>query len=150
MNYLLMFETWFIAAVLLSLAEIVIPGGILLNLGIASLAVAFAVKFAIVDTWVMALTTWFIVATIMLFVVNIFTNKLFGAKQLVENTDEDLDIYGQQAEVTEAIGPGRNKGRVSFQGTSWTALGDGSEIVAGSQVKVICKDNISLIVEPLK
>jgi inner membrane protein len=147
MDILMMFETWFIVALVLSLAEIVIPGGILINLGIASILVAFGVKFAILDTWVMTLTAWFIIATFLLFVLNFFTNKWFGSAQTIENTDEDLAIFGEQALVVETIGPGQNKGRVAFHGTTWSALGDGTKIEQGSSVKIICKDNISLVVE---
>jgi len=149
MNYLLMVETWVIVAIVLSLAEIIIPGGILLNLGIASILVALGIKFAILDTWVMVLTVWFIVATFLLFFLNFFTNKFFGGKQLVENTDEELDIFGKEVLVVENIGPGTHKGRVEFQGTTWSALGDGSEIKAGKHAKIICKENISLVVEQL-
>jgi len=147
MNYLLMVETWVVVAIVLSLAEIIIPGGILLNLGIASILVALGIKFAILDTWVMVLTVWFIVATFLLFFLNFFTNKFFGGKQLVENTDEELDIFGKEVLVIENIGPGSQQGRVEFQGTTWSALGDGSEIKAGQQAKIICKENISLVVE---
>ena len=147
MNYLLMVETWVIVAVVLSLAEIIVPGGILLNLGIASVFVALGIKFAILDTWVMVLTVWFIVATFLLFFLNFFTNKFFGGKQLVENADEELDLFGKEVLVVENIGPGINKGRVEFQGTTWSALGDGSEIKAGKHAKIICKENISLVVE---
>jgi hypothetical protein len=150
MDILMMFETWFIMAIVLSLAEIIIPGGILINLGIASIIVAFGVKFAILETWVSTLTTWFILATFLLFILNFFTNKFFGGEQTIENTDEDLDIFGKEAVVIEKIGPGIGKGRVEFHGTTWSALSDGSEIPAGSQVKIVCKDNISLVVEPLK
>ncbi len=147
MDFLLMFETWILVAIVLSLAEIIIPGGILLNLGIASLIVAISIKFAIVDTWVMVLTLWFIVATFLLFILNFFTNKIFGSAQLVENVDDELDLFGQEVVVIENIGPGTKKGRVEFQGTTWTALGDGSEIKAGSHAKIVCKENISLVVE---
>jgi len=149
MNYLLMVETWIIVAVILSLAEIVIPGGILFNLGIASLIVAIGIKFAILDTWVMVLTVWFIVATFLLFILNFFTNKFFGGEKSIDNTDEELDIFGKDVLVIDNIGPGTQKGRVAFQGTTWTALGDGSEITAGSHAKIICKDNISLVVEKI-
>lgn len=149
MNYLLMVETWIVVAVVLSLAEIVIPGGILVNLGIASLIVALGVKFAILDTWVMVLTVWFIVATFLLFILNFFTNKFFGGEQSIDNTDEELDIFGKDVLVIDNIGPGTKKGRVEFQGTTWTALGDGSEIIAGNHAKIICKDNISLVVEKI-
>jgi hypothetical protein len=147
MDFLLMFETWVVVAIVLSLAEIIIPGGILLNLGIASLVVAISIQFAIVDTWVMVLTLWFIVATFLLFIVNIFTNKIFGSAQSIDNVDEELDIFGKDVVVVEDIGPGTKKGRVEFQGTTWSALGDGSEIKAGSHAKIICKENISLVVE---
>ncbi len=147
MDYLLMVETWVIVAVVLSLAEIIVPGGILLNLGLASLLVALGIKFAILDTWVMVLTVWFIVATFLLFFLNFFTNKFFGSKQTVDNVDEDLDVFGREVLVVDNIGPGTQKGRVEYQGTTWSALGDGSEIVAGSHAKIICKDNISLVVE---
>jgi len=149
MNYLLMVETWIVVAVVLSLAEIIIPGGILVNLGIASLIVALGIKFAILDTWVMVLTVWFIVATFLLFFLNFFTNKFFGGDQSIDNTDEELDIFGKDVLVIDNIGPGTQKGRVEFQGTTWTALGDGSEITAGSHAKIICKDNISLVVEKI-
>ncbi|PCI59162.1 MAG: hypothetical protein COB35_12105 [Gammaproteobacteria bacterium] len=147
MDYLMMFETWIIVAIVLSLAEIIIPGGILLNLGIASVLVALGIKFAILDTWVMVLTVWFIVATFLLFFLNFFTNKFFGGKQSIDNTDEELDIFGKNVLVIDNIGPGTQKGRVEFQGTTWSALGDGSEIKSGSTAKIICKDNISLVVE---
>jgi inner membrane protein len=147
MDYLLMVETWIMLAVFLSLAEIIIPGGILLNLGIASVLVALGIKFAILDTWIMVLTVWFIIATFLLFFLNFFTNKFFGGKQAIENVDEELDIFGKEVLVIENIGPGTQKGRVEFQGTTWSALGDGSEIKAGNHAKIICKENISLVVE---
>jgi len=149
MGIFMMFETWFIMAIVLSLAEIVIPGGILINLGIASIIVAFGVKFAILNTWVMSLTTWFIIATFLLFVVNVITDKWFGGDKSIANTDENLDIYGHQALVVETIGPGQSKGRVEFHGTTWSALGDGTVIEQGRLVTIICKDNISLVVEQL-
>ena len=76
-----------------------------------------------------------------------FTKKLIPSDETIENVHEELDIFGQEVQVIENIGPGERKGRVAFQGTTWNALGDGSEIVAGKTVKIICKDNISLIVE---
>ena len=67
--------------------------------------------------------------------------------ETVGNIYEELDIYGKEVLVTENIGPGTHAGRVEFQGTTWTALGDGSEIMAGSHATIVCKENISLVVE---
>ena len=49
--------------------------------------------------------------------------------------------------VTEKIGPGNQAGRVEFQGTTWTALSDGCEIAIGDHATIVCKENISLVVE---
>lgn len=147
MEYILYFETWIILAIFFACLEIFIPGGILLNLAIASLLVALGVHQGILDTWAITLTTWFIAASILLFVLYYFTEKFFPGDKTVENVYEELDIYGKEVEVTEDIGPGNNAGRVTFQGTSWVALGDGSQIQKGSRATIVCKENISLIVE---
>lgn len=147
MDFLLLFETWIILAVILSFAEIFIPGGILINMGIASLFVGFGVKFGWLDTWVFTLTVWFITASSLLFLVYLFTDRYISADKSIENVNEELDIYGREVLVTENIGPGIHAGRVEFQGTTWTALGDGSEISAGSIATIVCKENISLVVE---
>ena len=88
--------------------------------------------------------TWLFLLVIFPF---LFTKKLFKSDETIGNVHEELDIFGQEVQVLENIGPGQQKGRVEFQGTTWSALGDGSEIPAGTQVRIICKENISLVVE---
>lgn len=150
MEYILFFETWIVLALLFACLEIFVPGGILLNLGIASLLVAIGVHQQILDTWVLTLTTWFILATLLLIVVYFFTDRFFAGDTTVENVHEELDIYGKTVQVVEQIGPGTNAGRVKFQGTTWTALSDGSIISPGSKASIVCKENISLVVEAIK
>lgn len=150
MEYILHFETWIVLAILFASLEIFIPGGILLNLGIASLIVALGVHQQVLDTWTLTLTTWFICASILLFVLYFFTDKFFKGDTTKENVHEELDIYGKEVDVIEDIGPGNTPGRVNFQGTTWQALGDGSQIAKGSKVNIVCKENISLIVESAK
>ncbi len=148
MDFLLSFDTWIVLTIVLASAEIFVPGGILLNLGIASLIVALGIRTSLLTDGVAVLTTWFISATILLFIGYYVTNKLFPSRQRIDNVDEELDVFGQEVKVTETIGPGHQKGRVDFQGTSWTALGDGSKIEEGTTAVIICKENISLVVEP--
>jgi membrane protein implicated in regulation of membrane protease activity len=149
-EYILFFETWIVLAILFACAEIFVPGGILLNLGIASLLVAIGVQQQLLDTWTLTLTTWFILASLLLFILYFVTERFFSGEYSVENTYEELDIYGKEVEVLEKIGPGTHAGRVAFQGTTWTALSDGSELSKGSHATIVCKENISLVVEALK
>ncbi|MBA6232331.1 MULTISPECIES: NfeD family protein [unclassified Colwellia] len=150
MEYILFFETWIVLAILFACAEIFVPGGILLNLGIASLLVAIGVQQQLLDTWTLTLTTWFILASFLLFVLYFVTDRFFSSEYTVDNIYEELDIYGREVTVLEKIGPGTHAGRVEFQGTTWTALGDGSELSKGSHATIVCKENISLVVEPIK
>ena len=150
MEYILFFETWIILAILFACLEIFVPGGILLNLGIASLIVAVGVQQEILDTWIITLTTWFIVATFLLILVYFITQRYFPGETIIENIYEEVDIYGKSVLVLEQIGPGTRAGRVEYQGTTWTALGNGSIIEASSQADIVCKENISLVVEASK
>ena len=150
MELILSFEAWLILALVLACAEFFIPGGILLNLGLASLIVAFGVKFTLLDTWVLTLTAWFIIASVLLFVMYFVTERFFSDDKRIDNVYEEVDCYGKEVMVIEKIGPGNHPGRVEFQGTTWKALSDGSEIASGSRVTIVCKDNISLIVETIK
>lgn len=149
MDYLLMIEVWLIIAAVCGLAELILPGGIALNLSISSLLVALGLRLNFLDTWVSVLTTWFLCASILFFVIYYFTKKIFQSDETIANVYEELDIFGKEVKVLEKIGPGEKKGRVEFQGTTWSALGDGSEIAAGTTAKIVCKENISLVVEAI-
>lgn len=138
---------WGSLGILLMLAELIIPGGIVVFLGLGGIIVAGSIQFGFIDNWVHALTLWFISSLVLLISFRNITQKLVGGDESIDNTDEELDLYGKKVRVTETIGPGEQLGRVEFQGTSWTALGDGSTIEAGSTAKIICRENISLVVE---
>lgn len=138
---------WLATGLLLMLAELVIPGGIVVFLGAACLVVAGAWQMALIDSWPQAMTLWFISSLVLLLVFRNITQKLVGGETTVANTDEDMDIYGKEATVVETIGPGEKTGRIEFQNTTWMALADGSVIEPGEKVKIICHENISLVVE---
>ena len=87
-EYILFFETWIILAILFACAEIFVPGGILLNLGIASLLVAIGVQQQVLDTWTITLTTWFILASFLLFILYFVTERFFSGDYTVDNIYE--------------------------------------------------------------
>ncbi|QIR13487.1 NfeD family protein [Shewanella aestuarii] len=140
---------WVCLGIILMLAEIIIPGGIVILLGSACLVVALALATGIVEGIAQSLTLWFITSMVLLLSFRHVTQQMVGGDSHVGNTDEELDLYNQIAVVKEAIGPGQQTGRIHCLGSDWTALGDGSEIKAGSKVRIICRENIALVVEPL-
>ncbi|MCT7942043.1 MULTISPECIES: NfeD family protein [Shewanella] len=140
---------WLIVGIVLMLSEIIIPGGIVILLGTSCLLVAAALALGIVEGISQSLTLWFISSMVLLLSFRHVTQRLVGGDSRVDNTDEELDLYNQHAIVKETIGPGQQTGRISCLGSDWTALGDGSEIKSGTKVRIICRDNIALVVEPL-
>lgn len=59
------------------------------------------------------------------------------------------DPFDWQAIVIDAIRP-NTKGRVKFHGTSWPALGEqGIAIAPGTNVYVVDRKNLTLIVKPI-
>lgn len=140
---------WVCLGIILMLAEIIIPGGIVILLGSACLIVAAALATGIIEGIAQSLTLWFIASMVLLLSFRHVTQQMVGGDSHVGNTDEELDLYNQIAVVKEAIGPGQQTGRIHCLGSDWTALGDGTEIKAGSKVRIICRENIALVVEPL-
>ncbi len=141
---------WLIAGIVLMLAELIIPGGIVVFIGLGAFLTGGLLFVGIIDTWVSAWLFFFIATMVLIFAFRGVTQKLVGGDSHIANTDENLDIYGKTALVIETIGPGENPGRIEFQGTQWPALGDGQEIQTGSEVTIVCHENISLLVEPKK
>ncbi len=140
---------WGSVGIILMLAELIIPGGIVVFLGTSAVAVAATLQLGIIDNWVHALTLWFILSMTLLIAFRNVGQRLVGGDSRIGNIDENLDVFGHEVEVVETIGPGNKKGRIKFQGSNWSALGDGSEIKPGEKAKVVCRDNISYVVERL-
>jgi membrane protein implicated in regulation of membrane protease activity len=138
---------WLPLAVFFILAELILPGGIVVFLGLGALVVASAILFGLVENWASAITLWFISTLALIVMLRSVAMKFVGGDATVANTDETVDAFGEVVEVVETIGPGEKKGRVKFRGTEWQALGDGTEIEPGSKAKVVSQDNITLIVQ---
>jgi membrane protein implicated in regulation of membrane protease activity len=68
--------------------------------------------------------------------------KLFRGEELVKDKQK---YVGEKARVIEAITPDR-PGRISFQGTSWTALSIGEAIPAGVEVFIIEHEDMNFTV----
>ncbi|WP_133408097.1 NfeD family protein [Parashewanella tropica] len=138
---------WALIGLFLILAEIILPGGIVILLGVACLVVSSMLWGGVVEGLNQSLTLWFITSIVLLLLFRGLTQKMIGGDTHVDNTDEGIDVYGQIATVKETIGPGEQQGRIRFNGSDWPAVADGSEIAVGEQVKIICQQNIAFVVE---
>lgn len=139
---------WLAAALILMLAELIIPGGIVFFLGLSALGVASGIYLELFTSWTSALTFWFISSLVLVLIGRSYVQKMVGGDSHVANTDEQLDMFGQDAIVEEDIGPAQQMGRIRYQDTSWSAVSDGRHIPKGTQVTIITQENITFVVAP--
>ena len=149
MTLLLNPSVWLVAGIVLILAELIIPGGIVVFLGLAALTVAGAVYLGFVVTWVNALTLFFVTSLALVISLRAFFIRYAGGDFSRGNIIEILDDLGQRVPVVKTIGPGQQRGLIDYNGTRWKALGDGQKIEAGTEVHIVGLSNVTYIVEPV-
>ncbi|MCB0377831.1 MAG: NfeD family protein [Bdellovibrionales bacterium] len=138
---------WLILGVILIVLEFIVPGAIVVFLGVAAMAVGGLLYFGIITTWFHAFIAWFIGSLfLMLFLRQLFV-AYFEGDSSVENVDEDVDMQGSVVEVTEEVLPYK-EGRVRFRETTWSARSD-EELSVGSKARVLKRDGNTLIVQSL-
>ncbi len=147
MDILLNPYVWLGFGAFLMVAELIIPGGVVVFLGLAGVIIAGALGLGIITSWVNALTAFFVLSLGLILFLRAFFMKYAGGDFSRGNVVEILDDVGEHAPVIEAIGPGQEKGKIDFRGTQWQALSDGSRIEVGQTVRIVGRDNVSYIVE---
>lgn len=138
---------WLISGVVMILLEFIIPGGIIVFLGIAASIVAGGIFAGWIDSLTNALLTWFITSLfLMIFLRSIFI-KYFEGDTSIQNVDEDIDLKGSLVTVVEEVLPHKS-GRVKFRDTTWQARSD-EEFAEGSSAIIADRDGNVLIIKSI-
>jgi membrane protein implicated in regulation of membrane protease activity len=138
---------WFIIGLALLLLEFALPGLIVFFFGLGAWIVALICLLTDISLNTQLLV--FIVSSILSLLClrkwlkGIFMGYIVSKQDITENIEE---FIGKRAVVKEKITP-QVPGKVEFHGTNWEAEAD-EEIAAGTPVKIIGKDNITLKVKP--
>lgn len=140
---------WFVIGLVLLIAELGIPGVLVLFFGLGAWLVA-AVCF-IWDIGTHTQIILFLVSSIIMLV--LFRKKLkslfFTDLAKYENLTDTIDDYkGQHVFVVREITP-LIKGKVEYHGTVWDASSE-VDIPKGTVAEIIAKENITLIVKPVE
>ncbi|GAB4350855.1 MAG: hypothetical protein Kow006_14120 [Gammaproteobacteria bacterium] len=136
---------WFLIGLGLALAELAVPGVILIFFGAGA--------------WIVAATTWlgvtlslewqlftFAIASVALLVLlrRWIKGRLYGHVKEEQDLNVDLDEFaGHAVTVLESIEPGRTDGRVEFKGARWHAVAD-EKIEPGEAAVIDSVDGITL------
>lgn len=139
---------WLVGGAALILLELVVPGGILVFLGAGALVVAGGLWLGLIDGLIPAFTTWFVTSLVLILTLRGVIQKYAGGDEEWHNTDEDAEAMETVVTVTETIRPGED-GRIMYRGTTWPARCYDRTIEAGSEAKLVFRENTAWVVEPV-
>lgn len=138
---------WLIAGGVMVLLEFILPGGIIVFLGLAALVVGGGVYFGFITSILSAILTWFISSLIFMIFLRSLFMKYFEGDSQVDNVDEDIDLMGVIVEVVEDVLP-HKEGRVRLRDSTWTARSD--EKFEKSSSAIVCgRDGNKLVIKSI-
>ena len=145
----LAFSLWLGSGIFLMAIEFLVPGLVLVFVGLGSLTVVFGMHFGYIDGILQQFITFFISSIIYLLTLRFLVLRFVPTVTRKENIDEDEEVMGSIVEIVADINSGEF-GRVEHSGSSWQARAEGDQtILKGEQVKIIGRDNITWIVQKI-
>ena len=145
----LAFSLWLGSGIFLMAIEFLVPGLVMVFVGLGSLTVVFGMHFGYIDGILQQFITFFISSIIYLLTLRFLVLRFVPSVTRKENIDEDEEVIGSIVELVEDINSGEF-GRVEHSGSSWQARAEGDQtILKGEQVKIIGRDNITWIVQKI-
>ena len=145
----LAFSLWLGSGIFLMAIEFLVPGLVMVFVGLGSLTVVFGMYFGYIDGILQQFITFFISSIIYLLTLRFLVLRFVPSVTRKENIDEDEEVMGSIVELVADINSGEF-GRVEHSGSSWQARAEGDQtILKGEQVKIIGRDNITWIVQKI-
>ena len=141
------FSIWLGSGLLLMVTELLLPGLVMVFVGMGALTVALGMYFGYIDGNIEQFITFFISSIIYLLTLRFLVLRFVPTDTQKENINEDDKVIGSIVEVVADIKSGEF-GRVDQSGSSWQARAEGDQtILKGEQVKIVRRDNITWIVK---
>ena len=140
---------WFFVGIGLLATELFIPGLVVCFLGLAAMIVAGFRWAGFFPGLMESFTAWFVTSIVLLVGLRQFVLRWIPSERTFQSTDEDLEAVGTIVDVVQQISSSDQNGRVRFGGTSWPAVTREGVIPAGQKVKLVLRDNLVWIVEPV-
>jgi len=145
----LAFSLWLSSGIFLTAIEFLVPGLVMVFVGLGALTVALGMHLGYIDEIVQQFITFFISSIIYLLTLRFLVFRFVPSVTRKENIDEDEEVIGSIVELVADINSGEF-GRVEHSGSSWQARAEGDQtILKGEQVKIIGRDNITWIVQKI-
>lgn len=135
--------------VFLAIAECFLPGGIALSIGLSALVMALLRYLEVVESVVTTFSLLPMIAIVFVSFSFKFLNKHFSGETSEDFIPDNIDINNDLVKVLSDIREENSNGKVQFQGSSWKAISQNGTILEGDKAKVVSRDGLVLIVEPI-
>ena len=143
------FSLWLSSGIFLIAVEFLVPGLVMVFVGLGALTVALGMHLGHVDGVLEQFITFFISSIIYLLTLRFLVLRFVPSATRKENIDEDEEVMGSIVEIVADINSGEF-GRIEHSGSTWQARAEGDQtILKGEQVKIIGRDNITWIVQKI-
>ena len=137
-----------VAGIALLVAELVLPGGIVMWLGVSSLLLVGARHYGYVQELPNLFFAWSALSVGLVSFSVLFLQRFFRGDVESNHFDDIEEAIGQEVEVETTVTRENNSGRVVYQGTAWKAQTDGEDIPVGSKAVITGRENITWLVKP--
>lgn len=142
-----MLKIWLILGGGLMLAEFILPGLVVMFIGLGALTVAGLMHFGVIDGLTQQVLVWIGASVFYLFTLRLLIIRFYPTDTEVKIIDEDLVQKNKIVKVVEKISSDK-PGRIAHGDTTWAARIDKEETLAvGDSAKIVGRDNITLVVE---
>ncbi len=143
------YQIWLSFGAFCIIAEILIPGLVMVFVGLGALTVALGIQLGHLGPLSSQFVTFFASSMIYLFTLRLFFLRFVPTNAKKESVDEDAQTIGQIVQIVETI-PAGGTGRVEYSDSSWQAESNSDEkLLSGEQVKIVGRHNITWIVEKI-
>ena len=141
---------WLICGLVLMVSEILVPGLVVLFLGISAVLVAVGRWFGLIDGILNSFTLWFVLSLTTILGLRGIISRFVAGNVSHKSLDEVQDAIGQLVEVIEEIASDHCDGRIRFRGSTWRAQTKRGRILPGQQAKIQGRKSMIWIVSPVE
>jgi membrane protein implicated in regulation of membrane protease activity len=141
---------WAILGIVFVFFEFFIPGLVIAFFGVGAIITALTTWIGITPSLELQLLVFIVSSILLLILLRRMVKRTFLGKTKGEYGDRDFNVdIGKIVPVIEFIQPGEVGGKVKYQGSNWPAIAS-EPIPPGESVKIIGRENITLIVEKVE
>jgi len=132
---------WFLAGIAVMLAELAVPGFVIIFFGLGCWGAAVAAAI-VPDAYSAQLGAFLIVSLTSLITLRKMAMRIFVGRSESSQSDDTGNVtVGTRIQIDQDMEPGR-EARVRYRGTMWTAVSE-DRISAGSEAEIIGVDKVN-------